>query len=176
MASSTLYVVGHICLDDVVLPGLKLSGVLGGPPTYVGFTAKYFGVDLSLFSTVGYDFDDALFKRFSDSSFDVSHVLQVDQPTTRFELVYDSDWSRRLRLISRCGNVSVDGLSPSSDDGLIISPVCSEVSAETLFSLSCLKGFKAIDLQGFVRNFLDDGSVRLGTLTIPLGLLSNFTR
>ncbi len=170
-----LTVIGHISIDRISVPSGRCETCLGGPPTYAGFSAKLLGVSVSVISKVGFDFRDEFLLRFSRASIATDHIRRCGSPTTKFEIEYLSDWSRRMRLISKCEPIYVkdipDGFRCKS---ILVAPICGEVPKSTLLKLLDVDCIRAIDLQGFIRTFSRDGSVELSFWPYDLNLLGGF--
>jgi len=174
-AVSDLVIVGHISIDRIVLPSGHIETSLGGPPTYSGFPAKILGADVSIISKVGFDFRDEFLLRYSRASIFTGNVKRCKSPTTRFYIEYSSDWSRRLRLISKCEPIfDCDVPRDFKCRALLIAPICGEIPESTLLRLLEVDCIRAVDLQGFIRVFKSDGSIELARWPYDFNVLGKF--
>ena len=81
-------VVGHLCIDTIILPSRTAPFVvLGGAATYTSFAAKRLEATASVISKVGGNFPDAYLWWLKQEGIDISGVTKrADEPTTCFEL------------------------------------------------------------------------------------------
>ncbi|HID16149.1 MAG TPA: hypothetical protein EYP16_05050, partial [Candidatus Atribacteria bacterium] len=111
------------------------------------------------------------------ASINIDYLKAVDKPTTRFLIRYFDD-DRLLRLISRCGDILPQDLPCNLKvNSIFISPICNEVPLSTLISLLDYIDevqLLALDIQGFIRDFMNDGSVFLSKWPFKVDLLKTF--
>ncbi|VFJ12339.1 PfkB family carbohydrate kinase [Candidatus Nitrosocosmicus franklandus] len=154
-----LCIASHIVLDEIVdLDGKQLES-LGGPVCYGSLLAKTFKFDPSPATKVGTDISDKV-KTLKEYGINlVDSQIDPSNPTTRFKLKSKRDGGRELFLLSRCSPIKLIDIPHS--DGLVVSPVIGEISADTLSEIvkSEKNRFVMVDPQGFLRNASEDGSV-----------------
>lgn len=155
--------VGHLCIDSIILPNrLKPYIILGGSVTYVSFSAKRLGANVSIISKVGGDFPEAYLWWLSQEGIDLSMVSKIkDYKTTRFELKYDEGLSNRsLRLISKAAPITVEDLLNSLEAKAIhLAPITNEVQYEVVEKTRKMADVLSIDPQGLIRAFDENGQV-----------------
>ena len=90
-------VVGHLCIDKIILPTRTAPFVvLGGAATYTSFAAKRLDATASVISKVGGNFPEAYLWWLKQEGIDISGVTKrADEPSTCFELTYNKDLSER---------------------------------------------------------------------------------
>ena len=90
-------VIGHLCIDTIRLPTRPVPFVvLGGAATYTSFAAKRLEASASVISKVGGDFPEAYMWWLRQEGVDLSGVIKrAYEPTTCFDLTYNSDLSER---------------------------------------------------------------------------------
>lgn len=159
-----LVVVGHLAIDSLELRGKKYTSRLGGPPAYCGLTAKALGAKkVAIISKVGSDFSDDLLMVLVRSGLDVSALNKVEGPTTRFHLRYHKR-ERKLRLMAKCESIFPVDVPDThlESNATILSPIANEIPSKTLVKLLGTPKIMAVDLQGFVRRFDDEGNAVMG--------------
>ncbi|MCS7368857.1 MAG: PfkB family carbohydrate kinase [archaeon GBS-70-058] len=156
-----LYVIGHLTIDEI-FRGQELIRRIGGTAYYSSISAKILGWNCKLISKVGRDFPEDYLKYLNSIGLDISGVKFSDFPSTSFILRYD-DTGRTLYLKSRCEDIFIDDIRASIDGDAIIhiGSVINEVSLETVDYISSKAKMISIDLQGFLRFFDLNGSIKL---------------
>lgn len=153
--------VGHFCIDSINLPSRHLPYIiLGGSVTYVSLAAKRLGANVSLISKVGEDFPEAYMWWLSQEGVDLSQVRKIQRDkTTRFELTYNSDMSKRnLRLLNRASSIHIEDIPSSLQAKTIhLAPIANEISYEVAEKLAKCTKILSIDPQGLVRVFDENG-------------------
>ncbi|MFX1486604.1 MAG: carbohydrate kinase family protein [Promethearchaeota archaeon] len=159
-----LVVVGHLAIDWVELRGKKYTSRLGGPPAFCGLTAKTLNAKrVAIVSKVGSDFSDDFLLALVKSGLDVSAVTKVEGPTTRFYLKYHKK-KRDLRLMAKCEPIFPEDVPDThlQTNAAILSPIANEIPDKTIVRLLGTPEIVAVDLQGFVRRFDDEGNMMIG--------------
>ena len=163
MDPADIVVVGHLCIDSIILPNRQVPcTILGGSAAYVSLSARHLGADVSIISKVGGDFPKAYLWWLSQEGIDVSNVHVVeDRKTTRFELKYSDDLSTRtLRLISKAPPITVeDTLSSLKTKVIHLAPIANEIEYEAAEKLKRCAEILSLDPQGLIRAFKDEGVV-----------------
>lgn len=156
-------VVGHLCIDTIVLPSRTAPFVvLGGAATYTSFAAKRLEATVSVISKVGGNFPDSYLWWLKQEGIDISGVAkQIEEPTTCFELIYNSDLSdRTLKLKSKGAPISLADVPLDFQAKAIhIAPIANEVSFEVVEHLKKCADVLSIDPQGLLRSFDESGNV-----------------
>lgn len=156
-------VAGFVTIDTIKLPVRSITSI-GGPPSYAGLICSRFGLDVFPLTRVGPDFpaDQAVWLARNGISLRAED-RSARSPTTRFTIEVNED-SRRLRLTSRCDDVSKDQLPDAQFNASLVSPIAGEISPEMLADVARRSDFTFMDPQGFVRRFDQDGAVSVGKL------------
>ncbi|MCR6669490.1 MAG: PfkB family carbohydrate kinase [archaeon YNP-WB-040] len=158
--TSLLYVIGHLTIDEIMRGG-RLIKRIGGTAYYSCISAKLLGWNCKLISKVGRDFPEDYLKHLNLIGLDISGVKFSDFPTTSFKLRYD-DGKRFLSLKSRCEDIFIDDVREVVGDSIIhVGSVIGEVSSEIVDYISSRARMVSIDLQGFLRFFDSEGSIKL---------------
>ncbi len=158
-----LVIVGHLAIDLVELRGKKCAPRIGGPPAFCGLVAKRLGAKkVAIISKVGSDFSDDFLLVLVKSGVDISALKKVEGPTTRFNLKYYNR-ERELRLTAKCKPIFPEDIPAThlETNAAILSPIANEIPDETLEKLLDNTKIMAIDLQGFVRRFDDEGNLKM---------------
>ena len=157
-------VVGHLCIDKIILPTRTAPFVvLGGAATYTSFAAKRLDATVSVISKVGGNFPEAYLWWLKQEGIDISGVTRrADEPSTCFELTYNSDLSERtLKLKSKGGPIDLADIPANFQAKAIhIAPVANEVSFEVVEHLKKCADVLSIDPQGLLRSFDEKGNVK----------------
>ena len=163
MDPADIVVVGHLCIDSIILPNRQVPcTILGGSAAYVSLSARHLGADVSIISKVGGDFPKAYLWWLSQEGIDVANVHVVeDRKTTRFELKYSDDLSTRtLRLISKAPPITVEDTQSSLKTKVIhLAPIANEIEYEAAEKLKRCSEILSLDPQGLIRAFKDEGVV-----------------
>ena len=175
-------VIGHITIDRVYTQGKIGAPRMGGSPIYTGLAAAGLGLKPRLCTKVGSDFPDEWLNKLSKSGLDPNQIDRHSRRTTSYELQY-LDGRRRLKLISRAGVIEINDLTTECLDAkaTVVSPIAGEVSCHLLSLISERARILFIDLQGFIREFDEEGIVsfkrrlEFGRLRSPLTIIKAST-
>jgi sugar/nucleoside kinase (ribokinase family) len=147
-------VAGHIVLDTITTEGYSAES-LGGPPTYMGFLLRRLGFDVTVATSIGYDFGDERLRQILSAGIHFLNPPLTESPTTRFEITFL--WDRRaLRLLSRCEGIPPPRSGLPDYDIVLVNPVAGEISVESLPKYRAISKFTYLDPQGFLRRFEGD--------------------
>lgn len=155
-------VIGHFSLDSITVPGRdKPFHNLGGAATYTSFAVKTLDGAASVISRVGGDFPEAYLWWLKEEGIDVSAVKRYpEETTTHFELVYNKDFERTLKLTSKGYPISPDDIPKNFQAQAVhIAPITNELSYETVEHLKGCCDVLSLDPQGFLRSFDENGAV-----------------
>lgn len=161
--------VGHFAIDSIFLPDRNMPFiVLGGPVAYVSFAARRLDATVSVVSKVGGDFPKAYSWWLEQEGVNLSGVVKIESAqTTRFELKYSNDLSKRtLRLKSEAPPITVEDLPKSLKAKIIhVAPIAGEITYKVAKKLRSCAQWLCLDPQGLVRNFDEKGNVIRGLPT-----------
>lgn len=150
-------VVGHLAIDTIRLPSRSLPFVvLGGSSTYVSFVTKRLDGKVAVISKVGEDFPEAYLWLLKEEGIDISNVVKLKRGrTTRFDLEYSKDLSRRiLKLENKAAPISLNNLPKSLRTKAVhIAPIAREVSYEVIEKMKGYADVLSLDPQGLLRRF-----------------------
>ena len=159
--------IGHFTIDNIHLPNrLKPFTVLGGSVTYVSLVAKRLNANVSIISNVGEDFPEAYFWWLKKEGINLSNVNKIaKKKTTSFELYYDKDFNRKLRLKSKSPNLmEIDLPSPIRATIIHLAPIADEISLKLISNMKKNSHLISLDPQGFLRRFDRTGKATLSPL------------
>lgn len=151
-------IVGHLAIDEVYVNGRARIGV-GGSSYYCGFNLSLLGWRVCILSKIGFDFNLSL---DNVENLDLSLVKSSSKPTTRYRIVYDSNYKRSLKLISKCEDILESDIPHGLKMKVIhICPIANEIDINAIDKLKKFKVILSIDVQGLLRAFKDTGEVYL---------------
>lgn len=153
------------CTMDAICIGDARYVQTGGPACYCGHTATGLKFDVMLHTRFGPDFDLQILQNERMAYVDGS---LCDTPTTRFRIQI-SGTERDLYLEQHCECIPYE---KTSSDGILASPVFSEISEHVLARLSSDSGFLFLDPQGFLRRTDDNGHISLEETRVDLSGVS----
>jgi sugar/nucleoside kinase (ribokinase family) len=156
-------VVGHFAIDSISLPSRPHPFViLGGSATYTSLATRRLDVTTSVISKVGGDFPQAYLWWLQQEGIDLSGVVKREnEQTTRFELKYNKDLSKRkLKLKCKASPITTGDLPKSMHAKAIhIAPIAGEISYDTIAKLKKRTEILSLDPQGLLRSFDAAGNV-----------------
>lgn len=153
-----LGIIGHAAIDIIRRGGSTVMRSPGGAPTYCSFYLKQIGVNPLPITLVGNDFNDYLIDYRSRGIVTDRIKILSNCDSTSYEITY-YDITRRLRLLARCRDFSIDDLYELPDT-VAVSPIAREVSLEVLQYIRRSVRFMGVDLQGFTRVFDENNYVK----------------
>ena len=148
-----LAVLGHVCLDHVILRERPYPVRIGGPPVYIGLTARRLGLRTQLVFKYGEDFPPELRTHLSQLTLSGDIFAPRSRLTTSYQLQYHDLEHRTLKLLSKADPIIRSDFArpPSSIAVYAVAPIAGEVSVDMLSWLSTQGAFLFIDIQGFIR-------------------------
>jgi len=155
-------IVGSFSLDSIVVPGRNEPfHSLGGAATYTSFAVKTLGNSTTVVSRVGGDLPEAYLQRLYREGINISAVKRYSQETTtRFELCYNKDFERTLKLTCKGYPISLDDIPLDLRAKTIhVAPIAGEVNYEIMKQLKACCNSLSLDPQGFLRCFDEKGDV-----------------
>lgn len=157
-------VVGHFSIDSISLPSRPHPlVVLGGSATYTSLLTRRLDAAVSVISKVGGDFPEAYVWWLQQEGIDLSSVTKLEtDKTTRFELKYNKDLSKRtLKLKNKASPITVSDLpNYLRAKAIHIAPIAGEISQDTIAHLKNCTGVLSLDPQGLLRSFNAAGNVK----------------
>ena len=153
-----LLVVGHLCIDFVVVGEGPPRRALGGPPAYTSLAAVSFGALVAVSSVVGSDFPREYVDGLSSAGVDLRWLDFSGSRSTSYLLSY-AGGERRLRLLARAPPITVKHLPEEAFRSVHVSPIVGEISLDVVKHLRERAGVLSLDPQGFVRGFNEEGDV-----------------
>jgi sugar/nucleoside kinase (ribokinase family) len=154
-------IISHLVLDNIITPQLTTQS-LGGPSSYAGLSAKQMGAHVTLSTKFGLDFPESYVLWLSKNGLRISdNSVSRRLPTTRFELDYTTGEGRKLRLISRCEDISLPDVLPvqKGRDAVLISPVIGEFPANLIHEVKSQVEYVVLDPQGYLRRVGESGEI-----------------
>jgi sugar/nucleoside kinase (ribokinase family) len=160
---SDITTVGHLTIDSISLPNRPHPvSVLGGSAAYTSLATRRLDATASVISKIGGDFPQAYLWWLQQEGIDLSNVVRLEEEqTTRFELKYNKDLTKRkLKLKSKASAITVSDLPKSLHAKVIhIAPIAGEISYEVVAKLKKCTGILSVDSQGLMRSFDAEGNV-----------------
>ncbi|MCJ7763325.1 carbohydrate kinase family protein [Candidatus Bathyarchaeota archaeon] len=160
---SDITVVGHFAIDSISLPSRPHPvSVLGGSAAYTSLATRRLDATTSVISKVGGDFPQAYLWWLQQEGIDLSNVVRLEnEQTTRFELKYNKDLSKRtLKLKNKASPITVDDLPKSLHAKVIhIAPIAGEIAYDAIAKLKKCTEILSLDPQGLLRSFDAAGNV-----------------
>lgn len=157
-----ILVTGHVTIDHIVSKDIDIAS-LGGPPSYVGLTARRFGAEVDAATKVGLDFPDYYMLFLSRYINLIEPSLSYRKPTTRF-LIYQQGNSRTLRLMTRCEDIEDSQIVGRNYDVCVLNSVAGEVPGRLIPAARDTAKCLLMDPQGFLRRFDKDGLCTLSSM------------
>ncbi|MHA1713029.1 MAG: carbohydrate kinase family protein [Candidatus Ranarchaeia archaeon] len=147
-----LAVIGHLCLDHVKIEDKSYPPRVGGPPIYVGLTARRLGLRTKIYSKIGQHIDENIKSQLSMLNIPYEKLYR-DPQTTSYQLTYHDLEHRSLKLLCLAGPIpTADIISKSGETAIhVVAPIAGEVPARLLEQLNRKGAFLFIDVQGFIR-------------------------
>ncbi len=149
------------CAIDTISIGQSRYRQAGGPACYCGHAARKLKFDVGLHTKFGSDFPHS--ECLDDLGIQYDEALS-DAPTTKFRINVRGA-ERDLFLESKCEPLA---FCDSESDGVLISPVFDEVSAETFARVKDGSKSVFVDPQGFLRRADGKGMVYLEKTDVDL--------
>lgn len=163
MSSTSIFIVGHLCIDQNVINGKKQPLSLGGTAAFSSIVcSRLMAPDsVSVISKIGPDFPNEFLSLLNRGNIDTSQVQRVKRHSTRYELVYIED-RRDLTLKSVCAPIMEQDFPKAISNAKLIyfGPIANEIPPETIISVkSQTQGLVALDIQGLIRHRDGDGKL-----------------
>lgn len=159
--SFDIAVLGHLCLDHVILHHTTYPVRLGGPPVYIGLTARALGLRTQLISKIGDNFSPEHEVLLNKLTLSKKEFIQRSKYTTSYQLQYQNLGERKLKLLNKADPITQADFPylPSQTAYFVVSPIAGEVSMDLLSWLSTQEAFLFVDVQGFIRQVKPDKEI-----------------
>lgn len=156
-------VIGHTTVDVNVLPHGIIENVLGGAPTYAGFSLTALGKETGIISKIGQDFPEHFPPLFSKFGLNTEGVLVTSGKTTKFENTYPEEGEREQKCKIVADSILPEDIPQAylNARSFYVSPVANEIYPETLARVSQEEGVTMLDPQGLFREISDSGEIEL---------------
>ncbi|CAE6498864.1 MAG: PfkB family carbohydrate kinase [Candidatus Nitrosotenuis sp.] len=159
-----LGIFSHCTVDEIRIDD-SVYDLAGGPAFYCSLAARQFGFDIALCTRFGHDY------KYVDI-FEKNKIKLIDAQsqgqTTKFVLHINND-ERTLWLKNACDEIQYHKLDT---DGVLVSPVFSEVSIGTFAKLKKDTDNLFLDPQGFLRRVDSEGRIHFEMTKIDLSGIS----
>ena len=168
MKLKSILTIGNLTIDKIVLPnkGVKYP-VIGGPPAYIGAIASRMNFRTYTCSSIGEDYPAQFLATLKEMNIviNLGGSPGVCKETTAFEIVYDANFSRYLKLIRKGCTIDksqvrqvIEEVRPEIG---IISPVINEIKLSEIEHLVKEIKFLGLDMQGFLRDVDDENKIHM---------------
>lgn len=159
-----LTIVGHLTIDEVILKnGTHYN--MGGVACYAALAARILKSEVKIVSRVGADFPREYLRLLESMGIDTSGIyVDPKSKTTSFQLSY-LDGGRRLKLLSRAGEISLEGIE---GDAIYLGPVAWEIGVIDIERLLGKQRMVALDPQGLMRESGEAGNIMLKPINLKL--------
>jgi sugar/nucleoside kinase (ribokinase family) len=153
----TVFIIGHLCIDQVVIQGKKQPISMGGTAAFSSIVCARLAPSeqVSVISKIGPDYPDHFLEVLKNAKVDTTHISRVKNQTTRYVLEYSSNDERNLTLKAVCAPITIEDLKEHLDDAklLYFGPIANEIPAETIIEAKeRTKALVALDVQGIIRH------------------------
>ncbi len=154
---TSIEIIGHVTLDNIVTRKKFFREILGGPPSYGGLALASLGVKVYVTTRLGRDFPEKYLKHLKSKL--ILNEPYYNETTTRFLLDYTVD-PERIVLLSSSAKIS----PITSTAGIVmVSPTYHEVDVTEIPRLA-KQSLVSVDIQGFVRKNIGDGRIIVSEL------------
>lgn len=150
MTKTKVGILGAYTIDEIKdVENNKFFVRAGGAPIYSGLGIYVAGGEAHVFTSKGKDFV------FDSPNYISSEYVKLIDKTLRFEILLSNN-GRKLRLKNAIEKIDLKYEEINKLDGIIVNPVCKEVDSQALRRITIPI---AIDLQGFVRNCIEEKEI-----------------
>jgi len=164
---NSILFIGHFSIDSILKNQKKRESTIGGSVTFGSLSLKKYAdnVEIRIISNCGNkNFNQSLLEPLKKNKIDLKGIKWFNSENTTFFIEYFNH-SRNLILKSRSPDLNYLDIPKSylenPPDAIIIAPLCNEISYNYVKKI--IEQFPdsliGIDVQGFIRNFNQDGKV-----------------
>jgi len=152
-----IYVIGHLCIDQVIIQGKKQPLSMGGTAAFSSMLCARLAPteQVSVISKIGPDYPDNFLETLRNSKVDLTHVSRVKERTTRYVLEYFDSDERQLTLKSVCAPITIEDLADKLNNAklLYFGPIANEIPVKTIIEAKeQTNALIALDVQGIIRH------------------------
>lgn len=153
----TIYIIGHLCIDQVIMLGKKQPISMGGTAAFSSIVCSRLAASdkVSIISKIGPDYPDNFLEVLKNAKVDTTQVSRVKNQTTRYVLEYYNSDERELTLKAVCAPITIEDLKDHLDNAklLYFGPIANEIPPETIIEAKeRTKALVALDVQGIIRH------------------------
>lgn len=168
-SSFDIVFMGHFARDTIISPKGDVSHSLGGGVTFGTLTAHKYDTTqkIGVFSEIGKDFNSSWLEIFG-KEIHLEGIGSHSEQSTHFSIEYFASGGRKLTLESKADPLQFEYLPRAMLDSncYVISSIANEVSFDFIKNLvDQTNAWVGIDIQGFIRDFLPDGSINVNPLS-----------
>ncbi|MCD6341712.1 MAG: hypothetical protein J7L83_02515, partial [Thaumarchaeota archaeon] len=150
-------IAGHLTIDEVVSKDFS-HRCMGGVSCYAALAARLLGAEVNVISKIGVDFPKEYLQLLRSAGVNISGVsIEPESKSTFFRITYFDD-ERRLRLLSRAGDLSIIDLE---GDAIYLGPVAWEINLDEIGELAKKHERVMLDPQGLMRITDENGFILL---------------
>jgi len=155
-------IAGHLTIDEVVSKDFS-HRCMGGVSCYAALAARLLGAEVNVISKIGVDFPKEYLQLLRSAGVNISGVsIEPESKSTFFQITYFDD-ERRLRLLSRAGDLSIIDLE---GDAIYLGPVAWEINLDEIGELAKKHERVMLDPQGLMRITDENGFILLKRLDL----------
>jgi sugar/nucleoside kinase (ribokinase family) len=127
-ASHSLAVIGHLAIDTIIHPDIRLENVPGGSSAAVATASVQLGIDCSIQSMIGKDFPKEWLSVLDNLGIDISSVeISKEEESLKIKMIYQKNWELDKIEISHKMKKGLDVLPMPRTEAVHICPApCSE--------------------------------------------------
>ncbi|MBN2157211.1 MAG: hypothetical protein JW776_14295 [Candidatus Lokiarchaeota archaeon] len=156
--------IGHFARDTIITADGTFSNSLGGGVTFGSLSAHNYNQDqkIGIFSEVGKNFDKSWLDIFNSEIY-LNGVNQSSEHTTHYKIRYFPEGGRTLTLESRAKSLEYNHFPSimANSRSFMISSIANEISEKFIIDLlEHSTGWIGVDIQGFIRDFHLDGTIK----------------
>lgn len=164
----TIYIIGHLCIDQVIIQGKKQPISMGGTAAFSSMLCSRLAPaeQVSVISKIGPDYPDDFLETLWNTKVDTANVTRVKERTTRYVLEYFDSDERQLTLKAICAPITIEDLADKLEDAklLYFGPIANEIPVKTIIeSKERSNALVALDVQGIIRHRDSQGQLYFKT-------------
>jgi sugar/nucleoside kinase (ribokinase family) len=153
----TIFIIGHLCIDQVIIQGKKQPISMGGTAAFSSMLCSRLAPSeqVAVVSKIGPDYPDNFLETLRNARVDTTHVSRVKERTTRYILEYSDSDERQLTLKSVCAPITIEDLADKLDDAKLcyFGPIANEIPVGTIIEAKKrTNALIALDVQGIIRH------------------------
>ncbi|MHA1648896.1 MAG: carbohydrate kinase family protein [Candidatus Helarchaeota archaeon] len=159
----TIFVIGHLAIDEVIIDGKERPYSLGGTAAFSSIVCSRLAApeNVSVISKIGPDFPETFLSILTKFNVDIQYIKRVKRHSTRYVLEYWND-ERKLTLKSVCAPITIEDFPKGITNANLIyfGPIANEIPLETIINTKEISNsLLALDIQGLIRFRDSDGTL-----------------